>query len=413
MSYKSKDSTVTIKVMCAMLFVIFVISYVYSFQCDVLAMIQYAWSGGLKHYDRNIGAIVLSVVSFVIATLTAAFSRLPAQYFSLNFYPAFLTLGMLTAVSNEGTSVSTSKVWFVIYIILLVASFFVIRTAGNYKAYMQPLRSTGIFSHVWWTNLILMVIVVMLVFSMGNTDRTLHTRLSVERLCMDGDYDKAIEQGFPQYDNDSSLTMLRAMALSHKTTNDSVCLLGERLFQYDITGNSKSLFPQKDKSCTFLLGNGYNLWQTVGFVPYDQSESPITILKRQLLREEKRQKMYNDTTLEKESRDSVSKPLCKPVARDYLLCAYLLDKNLKEFVKLLPKYYVINNKMPQHYREACVLYSKLTGVKLYSDAALEADCMDFLSIMRSNRTPVIQNAALRDSYFGTYWYYYYKKSINK
>ena len=54
MQEKRKGGTVTLQVTCAVLFILFVVSYVFLFQCDVLAMSQYAWSDGQKHYERII-----------------------------------------------------------------------------------------------------------------------------------------------------------------------------------------------------------------------------------------------------------------------------------------------------------------------------------------------------------------------
>ena len=66
---------------------------------------------------------------------------------------------------------------------------------------------------------------------------------------MQGEFAKALETGYAQYDNDSSLTMLRAMALAKTLGTDSTSMIGENLFKYEITGNSRSLFPQTDRQC--------------------------------------------------------------------------------------------------------------------------------------------------------------------
>ena len=181
----------------------------------------------------------------------------------------------------------------------------------------------------------------------------------------------------------------------------------KKLFSYNIKGGKYSLFPQRDKSCAFLLGDGYNLWLTLGFVPYDQSEDPVKILKRQIKREKERVALYNDTTLTSEDREKYKKPKCNKRCVDYLLCTYLLDKNLTEFIKLLPQYYVLDEQMPKHYREACVLYANLMGKPVYKDASVEADYNDYLSLVRTNKDKSRRLSEIRDNYFGTYWYYYY------
>jgi hypothetical protein len=407
MQNNTKGGTITLRVMCAILFLLFVVFYVYLFQCDLLAMMQYAWSGGLKHYERNIGTIVITLVLLIITTTTSTITRLPIRCYALNYYPALLSLSLLTTTQIDGSTVSISKTWLVVTIILFILYVAWVHKLSKYKVFMQPLRAYSLFSHPWWTNLSLLFIGFSMVYIIGNTDRTLHTRLAVERLCSQKNYNEALQVGIPQYDNDSSLVMLRALALANQIKEDSTCQLGEKLFQYEITPTSRALFPQTDKSCGFLMENGLTLWKTLGFVPYDLKEEPATILKREIQREENRLTLYNDTTLAQEERDLYKRTLCTPVCHDYLLCSYLIDKKLKEFIKELPRFYTINDKMPQHYREACILYENLYGGKLYKDTPVEADYNDFLSVMRNNRNETIRYAALRDSYFGTYWYYYF------
>lgn len=402
-----KGSTITLKVVCAILFLLFVLLYVYSFQCDLLAMMQYAWSGGLKHYERNVGTIVITLVLLIITMTTSTITRLPIRCYALNYYPALLSLCLLTATKLEGSNVYISKIWIAVIILLFILYVVWAQKISKYKVFMQPLRANSLFSHPWWTNLSLLFIGFSIVCTIGNTNRTLHTRLAVERLCSQKNYEEALQKGFPQYDNDSSLVMLRAVALANQTKEDSTCLLGEKLFQYELTPTSRALFPQTNKSCIFLMEDGMTLWRTLGFVPYDFNEEPTKILHRQIMREKNRQAMLNDTTLTEEEREHYKKPLCKSVCHDYLLCAYLLDKDLKKFIKELPLYYTLSDKMPQHYREACILYKNLYGAQLYKDASIEADYNDFLTVMRNNRNKNIQRAMLKDSYFGTYWYYYH------
>lgn len=406
MQEKRKGGTVTLQVTCAVLFILFVVSYVFLFQCDVLAMSQYAWSDGQKHYERIIGTVVITVVLVVIAAIVRVLSRNTSYLYALNYYPSLLLLGLLTSAEiSEGRVLTPCKtiIWvaflFVIYVccVCKLGSIKHNSTVDSYKNIFRP----------WWINLLLLFGAFFLVNTIGNTNRTLHTRLCVERLCKENSYSQALSVGIPQHDEDSSLVMLRAMALANTYNKDSVIQLGEKLFSYNIKGGKYSLFPQRDKSCAFLLGDGYNLWLTLGFVPYDQSEDPVKILKRQIKREKERVALYNDTTLTSEDREKYKKPKCNKRCVDYLLCAYLLDKNLAEFIKLLPQYYVLDEQMPKHYREACVLYANLMGKPVYKDASVEADYNDYLSLVRTNKDKSRRLSEIRDNYFGTYWYYYY------
>ena len=82
-------------------------------------------------------------------------------------------------------------------------------------------------------------------------------------------------------------------------------------------------------------------------------------------------------------------------------------------MRILPRYYSITDDLPRHYREACQLYHRLNRLDLPVDkreiAAEIADYDDFYAILKANPDPVKRNAALRDSYFGTYWYYYFSE----
>lgn len=392
MRKNSKDSTTTVKVVCAILFITFVFSYVYSFQDGLLGMIQHAWSGGKTHYDRMIGALVISCVAAFVAGVTCVFVTLPQRLYALNYFPALVLLGLLTAVTVSGQVVATSSTWLIAAPLMFIAWIVTVKAAKGFQPFLVPLRSTSILSQPWWTNASILIMEMVLVFTMSNNDRTLHTRLDVERLCKVRQWDDALSVGFPQYDNDSSLTMLRAMALANKGE------LGESLFTYELTGQSDALLPKNDKSVAFLLGSSYRLWQTIGFVPRNLDESVYRIMSREIRR-----------------------GTAKPAAKDYLLCASLMDRDLKRFVELLQKYYPIDDKLPQHYKEALILYRgkyrkevEMTPVegeepKVFRSTAMEADYQDFMTVMRNEHNTVRRHSALRDAYFGTYWYYYFNK----
>lgn len=344
-------------------------------------MTQYAWADGKTHYDRTIGAGVITVIMIVISIVTSIFTRLPHRLFALNFFPAFLAMGLLTSGETSGTHVVMSPLYIIISILLMLIYPAILHMANTYKPFLIPLRNTGLLSQPWWTNITVLTLMMLMTYSMGNTDRTLHTRLAIERLCMEQKWDKALDTGFPQYDNDSSITMLRAMALARKGE------LGDKLFNYDITGNSRSLIPQKDNSVNFLMGNAYNLWQTFGFVPRSWDEHIDQILKREIRR-----------------------GTARPAARDYLLCSYLLDRDLKSFANTLPLYYKIDKSLPIHYGEAYVLYcKKYNSPNILASDAITTDYEDFLAVMRKYRNTSLEQSALRDAFFGTYWYFYYRE----
>ena len=449
-------------VVCATIFILFAISYLYFFQASLLETIQHAWSGGVTSYDPVWGTGILLTTLLVITALASRLLPLPFYY-----APAMLCMGVLTAVdvAPDG-SVHTSVLWLVISVVIVVALLVMGFVGRDFLRYISGMEDTGIrqssgrsypFMPLLW-----MAVFMGLTFLMGNTNRSLHTRLKAEHYCKVRQWDKALRAGLAQHDDNGAITMLRAIALANQGQ------LPERLFRYNIPPGTTSdcLFYgdvtddklRQSGHGTFLLSNGYRLWQTVGFVPRNRTESVRAILERELRRE----KLLLDsiaaangpetaasdasalsasaatTTPSAAAFTSSSAPsasgaasssassaaapdssstgirhFVKPVAKDYLLCACLIDRDLKSFMRILPRYYSVTDDLPRHYREACQLYHRLNRLDLPVDkreiAAEIADYDDFYAILKANHDPVKRNAALRDSYFGTYWYYYFSE----
>lgn len=44
---------------------------------------------------------------------------------------------------------------------------------------------------------------------------------------------------------------------------------------------------------------------------------------------------------------------------DYLLCGYLIDKDVDRFAQEIGKYYTVDEHLPKHYREALTMYTHL------------------------------------------------------
>ena len=94
--------------------------------------------------------------------------------------------------------------------------------------------------------------------------------------------------------------------------------------------------------------------------------------------------------------------------RDYVLCGYLIDRNLDGFTKELPKYYDINDSLPLHYREALTLYPHLRAkpVIVYHNDVMDTDYEDLQELEKKFATREERKNAVRPQYSGTYWWYY-------
>ena len=400
---KHNDSTALLKVVGAVVFLLFTFIYTYEIQCDLLAMIQYAWSDNQTHYDRLIGACIITTVLAIIALLVNFTTHFPEKIQPLVYLPSLVIIGLLTGVTpNETGSVHTTISSCIVAVITLILFLFLCINPQKVDSILKDENEHGKVAGICLTNTCVFVFMIMLVYGMGNTDRQLHTRLTVERLCHQGRYTEALKTGLPQHDDDASLPMLRALALAN--TGE----LGEKLFSYNINPQDYDGTPQSatpapsilpfQNATRFLTCDSYSVWQTLGFVPRNHKEAPEKYLQRELRRHTAR----------------------KP-AQDYLLCTYLLKGDLAEFVRTIPRYYdMYQSHLPEHYSEALVLYNDLIhGTDTLVNSACKimpahtADYKDFRKLIRENKDQTLRTATLRDNYAGTYWFYYYLIQLNK
>ena len=93
-NYSVKDGTRIIRVACAVLFVSFTFLYLYDYQDDILAMAQHVLSDGLTHYNRTIGAVLITIVLWLLQIGFYALFRLQGRAHAITFFPSLLTLAI-------------------------------------------------------------------------------------------------------------------------------------------------------------------------------------------------------------------------------------------------------------------------------------------------------------------------------
>ena len=99
---RSKNSSTTgVHLMCATVFVLFSFCWLFFFQQDVLAMAQHVLSGGLTHYNRLVGAILITAVLYILQIGVYNIIRLNRIAHALTYGPSFLLLGILSDVTDR------------------------------------------------------------------------------------------------------------------------------------------------------------------------------------------------------------------------------------------------------------------------------------------------------------------------
>lgn len=380
MNYNRKNrsnSIVGIHLMCAIVLIVFSFCWLYFFQSDVLMMAQHILSDGLTHYNPLVGAVIMTTVALLLQLLVYSIVRLRKRTHALTYLPSMLLLALLSSTRIQGDSEITSSVsWWVPVLILIVWVLVVL--VARLAQEVENDDDFRLFSRPMWINMLTMAIMIMCVAWMGNTNAVFHYRMAAERNLLEGDAEDALKAGRKSLESDESLLMLRMYALAREGE------LGERLFHYPVTGTSAHILPT-DSTSLFLMYPVDSLYKYIGARPAERM-APMRYL--QLV--QKRSSEPDKTV------------------GDYMLCGYLIDRQIDQFARNIGKYYQINDSLPKHYKEALTLYSHLRGTTVveYKNAVMDEDFENLLELEKKYALLSERKGKVEEQYHDTYWYYY-------
>lgn len=371
------NSTIGIRLMCAIVFVIFSFGWLFYFQPDVLAMAQHVLSGGLTHYNRWVGALLITFLLMLLQQGVYGFVRLQRRAYAMTYGPSLLLLGLLTDVTLKGSgAIAYASHWW-LFLLLLMVWWGLTFLARKWQE-IETVSDSRFFSRTMWISILVMAIQMMCCAWIGSTNAVLHYRMKAEQCLKDGDAKGALMAGRKSLESDESLLMLRMYALAQEDA------LGERLFEYPITGNSSQILPT-DSLSHLMMYPADSLYRFLGARPAERL-APMRYL--QLL----------------ERRDSVN----RKAISDYLLCGYLIDRQIDDFAREIQRRYTINDSLPKHYREALTLYTHLRSrpVVVYHDNVMDEDYDNLSELERQYPDKTERKVKVEEHYRGTYWYYY-------
>ena len=370
-----KNSAVVHRIVCAVLFLIFTFLYVYSYQVDILAATQHVLSGGVTHYDRTVGAILITAVLFCLHLVIYGVSRLNGVFHALTYLPSLLLVGLLTDVDTLLLYGRYPLFWLWFFPLLMLVYGWVIWIGRQYESVQRKRHNFRL--RPLWLNLLTMLLMFLMTGCIGSNDKVLHYRAHMEHAYFTHRSLPAIETGRRDAVTDSSLTLLRIWALTEQKQ------LGSRLFTFPLAGGSEAMLPN-GRSVRLLMVPEAKLYKALGGVVW-----PKMTPKKYLT-----------------SLHHIGK--ATPMAHDWLLCAHLLDGDIDAFVRDLPRYYPINAQLPKHYREALILYAhqRHQPVIVYREAVMDADYEDFRLLRTQIKEKKAKKSDLKSRYGKTFWYYY-------
>lgn len=377
------SSTVGIRLMCAIVFLLFATCWIVFFQSDMLAAAQHVFSKGMTAYNRLVAPIIIVGGLQLLQLVVYATVRLRKRSHALTYFPSMLLLALLTDMSdNYDTGFALGHWWwaFPLAIMLWAPLMWLAYSLQDIEPSKEP---CGLFSRAMLVNMVTMLMMIAGMVLISNTDAVLHYRLRAEAALLKKDYEGALKAGEKSLESDASLQMVRMYALSQRGE------MGERLFRYPIVAGSETMLPTGDQSHTTLYPQD-SIYRYFGARPAAKM-LPARYLKAIARR---------DTTVSRK-------------VGDYELCGLLIDRQLDQFVRLLPKYYTVSDQqemdcLPRHYREALILYTHLrkTPQIVYHNSVMDEDFNNLQELEDKYPDKRERKGKVEEQYRGTYWYYY-------
>lgn len=392
-----------INVICCLLFLVFGFLYLFSFQGDVMNMAQHAISSGRTTYHAFIFSILVILGLAALGLVLTRLLYVPIRFRALLWFPSYWILGIFTDVHLpmlEHTDTGGSLFGIVLMGVLSLVAFFLVRLVHEDRGENSSLSS------LLWPNMLILAISLGFTAWAGNTNRPLHYELRLEHYALRGEFEKLLENGIDDPTTTRPVMAIRAYALSQQGE------MGNKLFYYPVNIGSKGLIPSTADTLR-----------------------PVNL--PQLLREHLGGFPISDMSSTHFLEFLAAKPEPKEAVKDYLLCSYLLDKDLNTFVDSLIAYYgpndsilatqtttptkskknkkakaepdpILLTSLPTHFAEALLLYSRLNDhpKATTDDKAVYENFLEF-SKCRALPTKEEREAQCRRLYNQTYWFYYY------
>lgn len=359
---------------CNIVFVSFCFCYLYYYQADLLSLMQYTYSDGQTHYNHLWGAVLTALLLLSVNLLAIRRNKEFHTFSAWTFFPSAILLTFITG--GRQTEDLNLSFGFIAYMSLIAVCLYVIfsKCIRNFIRTNSEKINNNSFIKNLWINLLIITVQFMYVCAFSNSDRLFHARLHVLQSLCEKDYDEALCTIDKLETSDRQLTTLIVYTLSKKN------MLAERLFEYPLRGGSVSLLP--DSTLTSKIGFDEIYHHLNLKIPGNQIHNSIEFIRHGRGRNKQ--------------------------AADYILCGYLMDKNLDAFVENITKYYDINDLLPKHYREALTLYvhSHTAPKVIFKNSIMDADFQDYQNMEHDITDTEERKNKLRDTYGNTYWYYY-------
>ena len=345
-----------------------------------LSLTQLRLSDGVSVYHPLVGALIFTFLLLAMQWMVEHVTRFKPSISLLTYFPSaalLVTMTSFVGAPMRGTLIITAALFFV----------WLIGAVWSFRMYEQrtSLRTKRI-NRLGDAICFFLIVFYVGMFSDSNDIKNYEVR--VARLINEQAYEDALQVGKKSLSTSPYLVAMRTFAMAHSKKG-----IGNEFFKYPLTtiDGARSLLLLRSDSVKILFRPD-SLFAALRLPPYEETVPPVEYL---------RQALQADTT---------------EVARDYYLCALLLDKDLERFAQECVRFYPIFDSLPQHYAEALVLYNRFHPEQIVPgiDSHVVANYRDFKEKEKSISSNTARCNLLRREFGTTYWwYYFYNDKIGK
>ena len=154
----------------AVIFCVFVFCLIYFNQADIMALAQHSLSHGKTIYRPFIGAVIITVVLYLIQRVIYYFFRIDGKWHSVTYLPSFIVLIVVIDIATSCTVATTC--WHLLFTTpLFVATAFVLLRLINQRTNSRWRTSTSKDNGFkdMFINLLLLTIAFIIVLLSSNT----------------------------------------------------------------------------------------------------------------------------------------------------------------------------------------------------------------------------------------------------
>ena len=364
----------TLSIICAILFATFSFIYIYTFQGELLALMQDHLSKGVTTSNSFWAAIIITFLLCLMQYGINRISKLHGRWEAVSYIPSCVLLALVTNV-NDGTMLYSASecIWGIPLTTLLFIGLVWIN-----RMHREVKRSS--FASYLWPNLLSFSLFFVLTAQISNHAPAPHMELAAWKYLHDDRYEDLLKVGKHSDDYNRELTALRNLAM-FKTGS-----LAERMFQYPQPFEDNGiLFNDNNKGSISYGAKEY--YTRLGAEPHE-GESGRAFAQR--------------LAIESDS-----------IGTDYselYLATLLLDKDLDTFVAETDSIAKSTTTLPTHYQEAWMLYNELhpeSAVSFAADSAIVKRFADYRELQKEHADNAIVASNLAKRKFGnTYWCYF-------